>query len=98
MPLAELVAQHYSTTHYTLWVMKEDFQSECQRLLDAMDQPLSAPILKHFTSPKYAGLLEYGGTYGGAYLLRCGLYMPWELSDLMDRHDAAAVGFTVFRL
>src|SRR5215472_6138271 len=40
---------------------------------------LSAPIVKHFTSPKYAGLLEYGGTYGGAYLLRRGLFMPWEL-------------------
>lgn len=45
---------------------------------------LSAPILKHFTSPKYAGLLEYGGTYGGAYLLRRGLFMPWELPDLLD--------------
>jgi asparagine synthase (glutamine-hydrolysing) len=45
---------------------------------------LSAPILKHFTSPKYAGLLEYGGTYGGAYLLRRGMFMPWELPDLLD--------------
>jgi asparagine synthase (glutamine-hydrolysing) len=45
---------------------------------------LSSPILKHFTSPKYAGLVEYGGTYGGAYLLRRGMYMPWELPDLMD--------------
>lgn len=45
---------------------------------------LSAPLLKHLTSPKYAGLLEYGGTYGGAYLLRRGLYMPWELPDLLD--------------
>ena len=45
---------------------------------------LSAPILKHFCSPKYAGLLEYGGTYGGAYLLRRGMFMPWELPDLLD--------------
>ena len=45
---------------------------------------LAAPILKHFTSPKYAGLLEYGGTYGGAYLLRRGMFMPWELPDLLD--------------
>jgi len=44
----------------------------------------SAPILKHFTSPKYAGLLEYGGTYSGSYLLRRGLYMPWELPDFLD--------------
>lgn len=45
---------------------------------------LSAPLLKHFTTPKYAGLLEYGGSYGGAYLLRRGMYMPWELPDVLD--------------
>jgi len=45
---------------------------------------ISAPLLKHLTSPKYAGLLEYGGTNGGAYLLRRGLFMPWELPDLID--------------
>lgn len=45
---------------------------------------LSAPILKHFTSPKYGGLLEYGGTYEGAYLLRRGMFMPWELPNLLD--------------
>ncbi len=45
---------------------------------------LSAPVLEHFTSPKYAGLLEYGGTYGGAYLLRRGMFMPWELPGLLD--------------
>jgi asparagine synthase (glutamine-hydrolysing) len=45
---------------------------------------LSAPLLKHLTSPKYAGLLEYGGSYGGAYLLRRGMYMPWELPGVLD--------------
>src|SRR4051794_30209127 len=45
---------------------------------------VSAPVLKRFTSPKYAGMLEYGGTYGGAYLLRRGMFMPWELPDLLD--------------
>jgi len=45
---------------------------------------LSAPLVKHFTSPKYAGLLEYGGTFGGAYLLRRSLFMPWELSEFLD--------------
>jgi len=30
-------------------------------------------------SPKAAGLVEYGGAYGEAYLLRRSLFMPWEL-------------------
>ena len=34
-------------------------------------------------SPKIAGLLEFGGNYPGAYLLRRGLFMPWELPELL---------------
>jgi len=45
---------------------------------------VSAPLLRHFTSPKYAGILEYGGSYGGAYLLRRGMFMPWELPEILD--------------
>jgi len=45
---------------------------------------LSAPLLKRITSPKYASLFEYAGTYGSAYLLRRALFMPWELSELLD--------------
>lgn len=44
----------------------------------------SAPLLRRLTSPKYAGLFEYGGSYGDAYLLRRGLYMPWELPQVLD--------------
>jgi asparagine synthase (glutamine-hydrolysing) len=53
---------------------------------------LSTPILKHFTSPKYGGLFEYGGSHGGAYLIRRGLFMPWELPDVMDA-DLAREGW-----
>ena len=35
-------------------------------------------------SPKTAGLVELGGTYPGAYLLRRGIFMPWELSEVLD--------------
>lgn len=31
---------------------------------------ISEPVLRRFTSPKYAGVFEYGGSMGGAYLLR----------------------------
>jgi asparagine synthase (glutamine-hydrolysing) len=45
---------------------------------------VSAPVISRMTSPKYAGLFEYGGTPGGAFLLRRGLYMPWELPGILD--------------
>lgn len=45
---------------------------------------LLAPVTMRTTSPKYASLLEYGATLGGAYLLRRSLYMPWELPQVMD--------------
>ena len=144
--LAARVADHYRTVHHTRWVSREDFRSEREHLLAAMDQPtidgvnsyfvskaaaesglkvaisglggdelfgsypsfreiprmvgllspfrtlpvlgrmfrwMSAPVLKRLTSPKYAGLLEYGGSYGGAYLLRRGFFMPWELPEIL---------------
>lgn len=34
--------------------------------------------------PKAAGLLQYGGNWAGAYLLRRSVYMPWELDELID--------------
>lgn len=45
---------------------------------------IAASLLRNHTSPKYAGLLEYGPTFGGAYLLRRGLFMPWELPQVLD--------------
>jgi len=54
---------------------------------------VSSRALGHLTSPKYAGLLEYGTTFESAYLLRRALYMPWELSDVLDA-DFARVGWS----
>jgi len=34
--------------------------------------------------PKSAGVLQYGGDWAGAYLLRRSVYMPWELDHLLD--------------
>jgi asparagine synthase (glutamine-hydrolysing) len=45
---------------------------------------VSGPLVRHLTSPKYAGVLELGGDWSGAYLLRRGLFMPWELTDRLD--------------
>ena len=53
---------------------------------------LAAPVLSRYTSPKFAGLLEHGGTLGGAYLLRRALYMPWELAEVLGA-DMARQGW-----
>ncbi|MEE3000360.1 MAG: asparagine synthase (glutamine-hydrolyzing) [Pseudomonadota bacterium] len=45
---------------------------------------VSGPILKRFTSAKYASFFEYSSDYGSAYLLRRGLFLPWELTHFMD--------------
>jgi len=41
-------------------------------------------------SPKLAGMLELGSSYAGAYLLRRGLFMPWELERMMGPDMARA--------
>jgi asparagine synthase (glutamine-hydrolysing) len=46
---------------------------------------LTSPLLSRMASAKYAGLLEYGGTFSGAYLLRRGLFMPWEMTRILPR-------------
>jgi asparagine synthase (glutamine-hydrolysing) len=56
------------------------------RLLRAV----TSPWLGRITSPKYAGTLEYGASWGGAYLLRRSLFMPWELSALLPREMVRA--------
>lgn len=57
---------------------------------------LSEPLVRRVASPKYAGLVELGGSLGGAYLLRRGLYMPWELPRIMDP-DMARDGWRALR-
>jgi asparagine synthase (glutamine-hydrolysing) len=36
-------------------------------------------------SPKYSSLLEYCGNWSGAYLLKRGLFLPWELYKFLDK-------------
>lgn len=39
-------------------------------------------------SPKAAGFVAHAGTYPGAYLLKRGLFMPWELPGILGDEDA----------
>lgn len=59
-------------------------------LLGRMVRKGLSPISSVLPSPKYAGLLEYGGSLEGSYLLRRSLFMPWEIGSLMDPDMAAA--------
>lgn len=146
VPLAEMMARHIGANHTTVWVTRNDFMAERERLFDRMDQPttdgvnsyfvvkaaaqaglkvvlsglggdelfggypsfrqlprlvsavsrvpasralgralrtLIGPVTRRLTSPKFASVLEYGEDMAGAFLLRRGMFMPWELPELL---------------
>ncbi|NFV81598.1 asparagine synthase (glutamine-hydrolyzing) [Magnetospirillum aberrantis] len=56
----------------------------------------TAGWIGRFTSPKAAGILELGGNTGDAYLLRRGLFMPWELPGLIGA-DMTRAGLAELR-
>src|SRR5205823_6690453 len=45
---------------------------------------IAGPLVAQVASPKYAGVLEYGGNFPGAYLLRRALFLPSEISKFLD--------------
>ncbi|KXB09548.1 hypothetical protein AKJ60_00035 [candidate division MSBL1 archaeon SCGC-AAA385M11] len=55
------------------------------RFIGAAFRRMSAPVLPRFISPKYAGVLEFGNSLEGSFLLRRGLFMPWELPKILDK-------------
>ena len=60
---------------------------------------VSAPLLARLGDrihPKAAGVIEYGGDYPGAYLLRRGFFMPWELPDILGE-DLAREGWNALQ-
>ena len=67
------------------WVRLAALPSRIPLLGDAFRHFAAALGLVSFFGPKVAGLLKYGGTYAGAYFLRRGLFMPWELDAVMDK-------------
>jgi asparagine synthase (glutamine-hydrolysing) len=58
----------------------------CVPLLGKVARLAAQPLVRTMgTSPKSAGMLEFGGGYPRAYLLRRGLFMPWELRQVLAR-------------
>lgn len=51
----------------------------------------SIGCLSNLFDPRTMGILEYGGTYAGAYLLCRGVFMPWELDGVIGA-DVARSG------
>jgi asparagine synthase (glutamine-hydrolysing) len=50
----------------------------------------SSVIARWFkANPKYAGLLRYGGTFRGAYMIERGVVRPWELARVLDQDFAS---------
>ncbi|MBK8791027.1 MAG: asparagine synthase C-terminal domain-containing protein [Holophagaceae bacterium] len=47
------------------------------RAFNVMARRALAPLFGERISPKYAGVLEFGGEVAGAYFLRRALFMPW---------------------
>ena len=75
-------------TCHSAWVLLP-FPARIPGLGDAARGLLTAfGHVSHIGSPKAAGLLKYGGTYAGAYLLRRGLFMPWELESVLGAETA----------
>ncbi len=58
-----------------------------RRLGQALFSHHPSPFARHL-SPKALSLLELSGTWPGAWLLRRGIFMPWELPALMGEEAA----------
>ena len=50
----------------------------------------TAPWLQNRVPPKYPGLLEYGTSFAGAYMLRRCLFMPWEIDTVLPQEMVRA--------
>jgi asparagine synthase (glutamine-hydrolysing) len=60
-------------------------------LVGRLSRRAAEPFLEAFgANPKAAGMLEYGGDYAGAYLLKRALFMPWELARALPRETVQA--------
>lgn len=88
----ELFAGYPSFTDIPRWVKMFKLPSAVPFLGSAARRLMGATSLdRALGHPKSAGMVELGGTVAGAYLLRRGLYMPWELGALLDE-DVVRLG------
>ncbi|HEY1796205.1 MAG TPA: asparagine synthase (glutamine-hydrolyzing) [Stellaceae bacterium] len=78
----ELFAGYPSFRDIPRWVRWGRLPSHVPFLGDLVRRLIAGSRRLH---PKTAALVKYAGSYAGAYLLRRGIFMPWELGQVMDR-------------
>ena len=81
----ELFGGYSSFESIPRWTSYLSLPSRIPFFGDAFQKTLT--MLSAFTpglNPKLSGLIKYGGSYSGNYFLRRGLFMPWELSKILD--------------
>ncbi|MFM7008638.1 MAG: asparagine synthase (glutamine-hydrolyzing) [Betaproteobacteria bacterium] len=80
----ELFAGYPSFQDLPSWVVSLSHVSKVPGL-GKISRKLLRPLTERLgLNPKLAGLIELAGDYSSAYLLRRGLFMPWELEKLLD--------------
>lgn len=80
----ELLGGYDTFDKVPAWVAKAS-AVPARGLIGPVLRAVAGPFVPRSTSPKAAGFIEYAGTLAGAYLLKRGLFMPWELNSLLDR-------------
>ncbi|MGE0055211.1 MAG: asparagine synthase (glutamine-hydrolyzing) [Hyphomicrobium sp.] len=82
----ELFGGYPSFAQLPLWTRRLRYFSNIPYMGRVLRKALRAVELERWSiSPKAVGMIEFGGSYPGAYYLRRGLFMPWELEQVLDR-------------
>ncbi len=84
----ELFGGYPSFTDVPRWVKRFSLPSRLPFLGDAV-RIIGERLIPHTgINPKAAGMVKYGGRWTTAWYLRRGLFMPWELEQVMGREMA----------
>jgi asparagine synthase (glutamine-hydrolysing) len=83
----ELFGGYITFRDVPLWVRTLAIPGQIPGLGELTRRVLTS-VFSQSLNPKAAGLLKYGGNYAGAYFLRRGVFMPWELQGVIGAEIA----------
>ncbi len=90
----ELIGGYPSFTNIPSWIRRTGFISWIPGGKILSRKFLHLILSKHRSyTPKLQSIFEYGSSLPGAYLLQRGLFMPWELKQVLDT-DVIEEGLT----